>query len=158
LIHDTRYGEGVVRLSSSGKKIARTPAVRDLVSEWEKIKEDERAFEEDQQNAQWSSPRSGLGKIFINYRRADDPGFVQALFARLEQTFSAEQLFMDVDNIPSGEDFVRILESQVAQCATMLALIGKRWLDATGEHGNRLDDPNDFVRIEIESALKQASG
>jgi len=96
------------------------------------------------------------GKIFINYRRGDESGFVQALFARLEQAFSAEQLFMDVDNIPPGEDFVRMLESQVAHCATMLAVIGKRWLDATGEHGNRrLDDPNDFVRIEIESALKQ---
>jgi hypothetical protein len=96
------------------------------------------------------------GKIFINYRRGDEPGFTQALLGRLEQAFPADQLFIDVDNIPPGEDFVRMLESQVAQCDTLLAVIGHSWLNATDERGSRrLDDPNDFVRIEIESALKQ---
>lgn len=96
------------------------------------------------------------GKIFINYRRGDEPGFTQALLGRLEQAFPAERLFIDVDNIPPGEDFVRMLESQVAQCDAMLTVIGTNWLDATDEHGGRrLDNPNDFVRIEIESALKQ---
>jgi formylglycine-generating enzyme required for sulfatase activity len=95
-------------------------------------------------------------KIFINYRRGDEPGFTQALLGRLEQSFPAEQLFIDVDNIPPGEDFVHVLESQVVQCDALLAVIGKGWLDATDEHGGRrLDDPNDFVRIEIESALRQ---
>jgi len=96
------------------------------------------------------------GKIFINYRRGDEPGFTHALLGRLEQAFPAERLFIDVDNIPPGEDFVRALESQVAQCDALLAVIGNGWLDATDESGSRrLDDPNDFVRIEIESALKQ---
>jgi hypothetical protein len=96
------------------------------------------------------------GKIFINYRRGDEPGFTHALLGRLEQTFPAERLFIDVDNIPAGEDFVRALESQVAQCDALLAVIGNGWLDARDERGNRrLDDPNDFVRIEIESALRQ---
>ena len=95
------------------------------------------------------------GKIFINYRRGDEPGFTQALLGRLEQAFPAERLFIDVDNIPPGEDFVRMLELQVAQCDAMLTVIGNNWLDATDERGSRrLDDPNDFVRIEIESALK----
>jgi Domain of unknown function (DUF4189)/TIR domain/Putative peptidoglycan binding domain len=96
------------------------------------------------------------GKIFINYRRGDEPGFTQALLGRLEQAFPAERLFIDVDNIPPGEDFVSMLESQVAQCDAMLTVIGNNWLDATDERGGRrLDDPHDFVRIEIESALKQ---
>jgi hypothetical protein len=96
------------------------------------------------------------GKIFINYRRGDEPGFTHALLGRLEHAFPAERLFIDVDNIPPGEDFVRVLESQVAQCDALLAVIGNGWLDATDERGSRrLDDPNDFVRIEIESALKQ---
>jgi hypothetical protein len=96
------------------------------------------------------------GKIFINYRRGDEPGFTQALLGRLEQAFPADRLFIDVDNIPPGEDFVRMLESQVAQCDALLAVIGHGWLNATDERGSRrLDDPNDFVRIEIESALKQ---
>jgi hypothetical protein len=96
------------------------------------------------------------GKIFINYRRGDEPGFTQALLGRLEQAFPAERLFIDVDNIPPGEDFVAMLESQVAQCDAMLTVIGNNWLDAADERGGRrLDDPHDFVRIEIESALKQ---
>ena len=95
------------------------------------------------------------GQIFINYRRGDEPGFTQALLGRLEQTFPPDQIFIDVDNISPGEDFVQVLESQVEQCDTLLAVIGKGWLDATDERGSRrLDDPHDFVRIEIESALK----
>lgn len=63
---------------------------------------------------------------------------------------------MDVDSIAPGEDFVRLLESQIAQCEILLAVIGKGWLDAKDERGGRrLDDPDDFVRIEIASALKQ---
>jgi hypothetical protein len=96
------------------------------------------------------------GKIFINYRRGDDPGNTGRLFDRLEGAFSADQLFMDVDSIPPGRDFVRVLEEQVAQCDVLLAVIGKAWLDARDDHGGRrLDGPDDFVRIEIESALKQ---
>jgi hypothetical protein len=96
------------------------------------------------------------GKIFINYRRGDEPGFTQALLGRLEQAFPSERLFIDVDSIPPGVDFVRMLESQVAQCDAMLTVIGNNWLDATDEQGRRrLDDPHDFVRLEIESALKQ---
>jgi hypothetical protein len=96
------------------------------------------------------------GKIFINYRRGDEPGFTQALLSRLEAAFPSERLFIDIDNIPPGVDFVRQLDMQVAECDILLAVIGKNWLDAKDEHGNRrLDNPYDFVRNEIESALKQ---
>ena len=70
------------------------------------------------------------GKIFINYRRGDDPGFAQALFGRLEQAFPPEQLFMDVDNIEPGLDFVRVLADQVAECDVLISVIGKAWIDA----------------------------
>jgi hypothetical protein len=96
------------------------------------------------------------GKIFVNYRRGDDPGFAQALFGRLEQAFSHEQLFMDVDNIAPGLDFVRVLDERVAECDVVLAVIGKGWIEARDAGGSRrLDDPDDFVRIEIVSALSQ---
>jgi succinate dehydrogenase hydrophobic anchor subunit len=96
------------------------------------------------------------GKIFINYRRGDDPGFAQALFGRLEQTFLPDQLFMDVANIEPGADFVRVLEEQVAQCDVFIAIIGKGWIDARDETGaRRLDNPGDFVSVEIQTALKQ---
>jgi formylglycine-generating enzyme required for sulfatase activity len=94
------------------------------------------------------------GKIFINYRRGDDPGSAQALFARLEQAFQPEQLFFDVDNIEPGLDFVRVLEEQVAACDVLISVIGRNWIDARDQSGaRRLDNPDDFVRIEIESAL-----
>jgi formylglycine-generating enzyme required for sulfatase activity len=97
------------------------------------------------------------GKIFINYRRGDDPGFAQALLGRLEQVFPSEQIFMDVDSIEPGLDFVRVLEEQVAQCDVLISVIGKNWTEArdTASGGRRLDNPEDFVRIEIESALAQ---
>jgi hypothetical protein len=97
-----------------------------------------------------------LGKIFISYRREDDPGFALALFGRLEQSFPTERLFMDVEGgIKAGEDFVRVIEEQVNACDVMLALIGPKWLMAVDEMGQRrLDNPQDFVRIEIESGLR----
>jgi hypothetical protein len=93
-------------------------------------------------------------KIFINYRRGDDPGNTGRLFDRLQDAFSPEQLFLDIDNIAPGLDFVRVLEDRVAECEIVLAIIGKGWIDARDEKGfRRLDDANDFVRVEIESAL-----
>jgi hypothetical protein len=66
------------------------------------------------------------GKIFINYRRGDDPGNTGRLFDRLQEAFQPEQLFMDVDSIAPGLDFVRVLEEQVGQCDALLAVIGKK--------------------------------
>lgn len=101
-------------------------------------------------------PTDMAGKIFINYRRGDDPGNTGRLFDRLQEAFQPEQLFMDVDSIAPGLDFVRVLEEQVGQCDALLAVIGKGWIDARDDTGaRRLDNPEDFVRIEIESALKQ---
>ncbi len=100
--------------------------------------------------------RTVAGKIFINYRRGDDAGFAQALFAHLTQAFWPEQLFMDIDNIEPGLDFVRVLNEQVAKCDVMISVIGKGWIDARDEAGTRvMDNPDDFVRVEIEFALNQ---
>jgi len=96
------------------------------------------------------------GKIFINYRRGDDPQAAGRLFDRLQDVFESSQLFLDVDNIAPGLDFVRVLDERVADCDVVLAVIGKNWIDARDEKGvRRLDDPDDFVRIEITAALTQ---
>jgi hypothetical protein len=58
---------------------------------------------------------------------------------------------MDVDNIPPGLDFLRVVHERLGQCDIVLTVIGKGWLDARP----RLDDPQDFVRIEIETSLNQ---
>jgi hypothetical protein len=75
------------------------------------------------------------GNIFINYRRDDDAGFTQALYSRLEQAFPSESLFMDVDNIAPGLDFVQVLNEEVARCDVVIAVIGKNWLSAADETG-----------------------
>jgi hypothetical protein len=96
------------------------------------------------------------GKIFINYRRGDDPGNTGRLFDGLQDVFEPRQLFIDVDSIAPGLDFVRVLDEHIAQSDVLLAVIGKGWLDARDATGaRRLDNPDDFVRIEIASALKQ---
>jgi hypothetical protein len=96
------------------------------------------------------------GKIFLNYRREDEWGVALALFGHLEQSLPPDRLFMDVEGgIRAGQDFVRVLEDQVSGCDVMLVLIGLKWLTGTDQMGRRrLDNPQDFVRIEIESALR----
>src|SRR5215831_6134743 len=94
------------------------------------------------------------GTIFINYRRDDSPGTAGRLYDRLAQTFGRKTLFMDVDHIPAGVDFVEYLQSQVAACGVFLAVIGPNWLDAKDDSGRRrFDNPDDFVTIEIGAAL-----
>lgn len=91
------------------------------------------------------------GRIFISYRRGIDGGTTGRLHDRLERHFGKSRLFMDVDDIPLGIDFVRHLDEQVARCDVFLVVIGPGWVDAAG----RLANPDDFVRIEIESALRR---
>ena len=94
------------------------------------------------------------GRIFLSYRRGDDPGFAGRLFDQLQNAFEPEQLFMDVDSIQPGDDFVAVLEEQIAKCDVLLAVIGRNWLAAAGPEGPRLHEPQDFVRIEIATALR----
>jgi LCCL domain/TIR domain len=94
------------------------------------------------------------GKIFINYRREDSIGTAGRLHDRLAQAFGRKNLFMDVDHIPVGVDFVEYLNTQLAACDVFLAVIGPNWLDAKNDDGGRrLHDPGDFVAIEISAAL-----
>jgi hypothetical protein len=94
------------------------------------------------------------GKIFINYRRDDSISTAGRLQDRLAQTFGRKNLFMDVDHIPAGVDFVDHLNSQVAACDVFLAVIGPNWVDAKDDSGRRrFDNPNDYVTVEIAAAL-----
>jgi hypothetical protein len=92
--------------------------------------------------------------IFINYRREDSMGITGRLHDRLAKTFGWKNLFMDVDSIPPGIDFVRHLNKHVATCDILLAVIGPDWLDVRDEKGDRrLHAVDDFVAIEISAAL-----
>jgi TIR domain-containing protein len=95
-------------------------------------------------------------KIFISYRRDDSAGHAGRVTDRLEREFGRDLLFMDVDAIPLGRNFIKVLEDEVAKCGALLAVIGSDWLDVRDDDGNRrLDNPNDFVRIEIAAALQR---
>jgi len=97
-----------------------------------------------------------MSRIFINYRRQDTEGYVGRLYDHLTQHFERGDIFMDVDSISPGADFVKTLEDAVAACDVFIAMIGPQWLTITDNGGTRrLDQWNDFVRIEIASALKQ---
>jgi uncharacterized membrane protein YhaH (DUF805 family) len=96
------------------------------------------------------------GRVFINYRRSDTQAAAGRLFDRLTQHFAHDVIFMDVDGIEPGADFVSTIEKQVAACGAFLAVIGPGWIDARNAAGSRrLEDPHDNVRVEIESALKR---
>jgi hypothetical protein len=95
-------------------------------------------------------------KIFISYRRNDSEGFRGRLFDQLSSHFGEEQIFMDLDTIEAGEDFIEVIEKAVSSCSVMIAVIGRGWLTCPDEAGQRrLDNPEDFVRLEIQIALQR---
>ena len=94
------------------------------------------------------------GRIFISYRREETAYPAAWLFDRLAGRFGRDQVFKDVDSIEPGDDFVEVITTAVGSCHVLLALIGGRWLTIADQDGQRrLDNPSDFVRLEIEVAL-----
>jgi len=100
------------------------------------------------------STRAVTGRIFLSYRREETGYAAGWLYDRLAERFSDGQVFKDVDSIELGDDFIEAVATAVESCDVLLALIGDRWLTITAADGKRrLDDPEDFVRLEIETAL-----
>ena len=92
--------------------------------------------------------------IFISYRRDDTEGEAGRLFDDLVRSFGEDSVFMDVAGINPGVDFRKAIDDNVAGCGVLLAMIGPAWCSIKNADGTRrLDDPNDFVRLEIASAL-----
>jgi hypothetical protein len=87
------------------------------------------------------------GGIFISYRREDSAFWAEGIYDRLIRRLEREQVFIDVDSIPAGAEFVGYLRDRVGASDALLVVIGQNWLSS------RLDDPDDHVRIEIETAL-----
>jgi hypothetical protein len=92
--------------------------------------------------------------IFISYRRGDSEGESGRLFDDLVHRFGEHSVFMDVAGIAPGRDFRKAIEESVATCGALLAVVGPTWASVVDADANRrLDDPADFVRIEIANAL-----
>jgi len=95
------------------------------------------------------------GQIFISYRREDTEGYTGRLYDRLHGRFPQNKIFIDVDSIEPGVDFVKAIEASVASCDVLVAVIGKRWLTVSEGRRRRLDNPQDYVRLEIGTALQR---
>ena len=97
-----------------------------------------------------------MNGVFLSYRRDDVQGWAGRLSDSIKQNFGDAPLFFDRESIRPGDDFAATIDGAVGSCAMLLALIGRRWLDARDGAGRRrLDDPNDFVRLEIATALRR---
>lgn len=95
-----------------------------------------------------------MAQIFISYRREDSAYVAGMLSEKLQDRFGKGPVYLDIDNIPFGVDFREHINSAVGQCDMLLALIGDAWITTrTNDGRRRLDNPADFVRLEIESAL-----
>jgi TIR domain-containing protein len=95
--------------------------------------------------------------IFISYRRGAAAGTAGRLYDVFSARFGDEHVFMDVDSIHPGDDFVEILTQTLDRCQAMVVVIDPSWLVTTGPAGQRrLDEPGDYVRLEIERALNRS--
>ncbi len=94
-------------------------------------------------------------RIFISYRRSDCQSVANGLNDGLRNRLPEAQVFMDLDSIPPGADFEEHIREEIDQCDVVLVLIGDEWLTPAADTGTRrIDQPNDFVRLEIMSALR----
>lgn len=97
-----------------------------------------------------------MNKIFISYRRNDSVGYSGRLADRLSLEFGENQVFRDYDDIKPGQNFVESLENGLSSADLLLVVIAENWLTTQNPTGQRrLDDENDFVRLEIEAALER---
>jgi len=98
---------------------------------------------------------AGSGGVFVSYRREGGGDSAGRIADHLVYRFGAERVFMDVDAIEPGMDYVEALTRAVESCDVLVAVIGPGWLAASGQRGRRLDDTRDWVRVEIGTALER---
>ena len=95
--------------------------------------------------------------VFLSYRRRDSQDITRRLHDGLTKAYGEDTVFLDEKSIPKGEDIREYLRDTLSQCAVVLPVIASEWLDsilAAGPHSGSWLKPNDWVRLEIEEALK----
>jgi hypothetical protein len=94
-------------------------------------------------------------KVFICYRREDTAAYAGRLYDAMVARFGEDNVFMDVDIAP-GVDFVKRITEVVSSCLVLIVVMGPRWATVADEDGApRIADPDDFVRLEVETALRR---
>jgi hypothetical protein len=97
----------------------------------------------------------GQSTVILSYRREDSAGVTGRIFDRLIQEFGADRVFMDIDSMPAGVDFHEHLQEILADCGALLVVVGKTWRSQRKGQPARIMDPDDWVRIEVETALER---
>ena len=102
-------------------------------------------------------PDSSSRGIFLSYRRDDAAAHARLLQRELRERIPDALVFMDLDSIEAGRDFAEVIRKAVDSCAVLVAVIGRQWVTiADDDDGRRrLDNPDDFVRFEVQAALER---
>jgi hypothetical protein len=94
-------------------------------------------------------------RVFITYRREDTAAHAGRLYDAMVARFGEDNVFMDVDMAP-GVDFVERIKKAVGACHVLIVVMGPRWATVKDQNGRaRIADPEDFVRLEVETALRR---
>ena len=94
--------------------------------------------------------------IFLSYRREDAAPYARLLQFQLRERIPDARVFMDLDSIEPGLDFAEVIREAVDSCTVLVALIGRQWATLADEEGRRrLDNPDDYVRFEVQAALER---
>jgi hypothetical protein len=93
-------------------------------------------------------------RIFVCYRRTDTAGHAGRLYDQLADRFGPSSVFMDIDTIRAGEDFIKSMDDAVSSAGVLIAVIGRGWLRETNSKESS-ESHADFVRIELATAFKR---
>jgi hypothetical protein len=96
-----------------------------------------------------------MSKIIVSYRRSDSQAVAGRIVDRLIDHFGPDSVFMDIDNIPFGIDFRDHIQSALSKAAVLIAIVGSDWLGVSSDQHRRIDDEDDPVRVELDTALRQ---
>ena len=96
-------------------------------------------------------------RVFISYRRADTAHFVGRLQEVISERYGRDSVFMDVEDIRPGQDYVVAIDSAVSSSRVLLVVIGNGWVSAERDGLRRLDNPQDRLRLEVEAGLRHTT-
>jgi hypothetical protein len=99
---------------------------------------------------------AGMPRILISYRRADSDAIAGRIRDQLASRYGSDSVFMDIDSVPAGVDFREQIKSEILKDDIVLAIIGPRWRGPRRRGSARIDDADDFVRVELETALERS--
>jgi hypothetical protein len=97
---------------------------------------------------------TGGPHIFISYRRNDAPLYAQLLFKGLREEVPDVFIFRDLDTLQPGMEFAKAINETVAAADFVLAIIGKKWAGGSAKSGTRIQQPEDFIRLEIAAGFQ----